>query len=316
MATKYAESYLYSMNPEYEKKLVESVLKADRLDQNSPEFDDIVYEFKHRQLASYMQKIFLSPNVVLISSLNPLPSQFSVFVAKDLKSKNQLRVFMDVSRVIRYDNVSGKYACVNIDQLIAMLISAVEDMAFVNERTRPQICTGNIKRMSMQCWASLFTHIIDYLHKISLDKNITARCKLLACMYFCDNMLGEDDGYKKMRFNALQWCGVSEREEQIILRYLDDEDADPFKNIKTFVIFVGKVLKIPTLSVDAFVERWLFLYGVKTVFALEYWPTFAAMITDAYTGCFINNQKTIEKVCGNNMVMLAKDIIDAGGKFV
>lgn len=316
MGIKYSESFLYNMNPEYEKKIVEALLKADRLNQNSAEFEDIIYEFKHRQLKPYLQKVFQSNNVVLLSSLNPLPTQFNVFVAKDLKSKNQQRVFIDVSRVITYDNIAGKYKCVNIDQLISMMLTGIEDMAFTNEKTRPLICTSEVRRLSMQCWASLFTNIIDYLHKISLDKNVTARCKLMACMYFADNMMGIEDGYKKMRYAALKWTGVSEREEDIILHYMDELETDPFKDIKSFIVFVSKVLKIPTLSIDAFVERWLFIYGTKTIFATEYWPAFATMMTDAYAGCFLNNQKTIEKICGSNMTMLAKEIIEAGGRFV
>ena len=106
-------------------------------------------------------------------------------------------------------------------------------------------------------------------------------------------------------------------EEDIIKMYVDKRnDVNPFLNIRTFVDFVADVLKIPTLTVDAIVEKWLFIYGTKTVFALEYWPALVTMITDAYVGCFINNQKTIEKVCGSNMVTLAKAIIDVGGSFV
>lgn len=317
MATKYSESYLYTMNPEYEKKIVECMLKAERLNQNDSKFDDIINEFKHRQMDNWMITIFQSKNCILLAPEVSLPTQFNVFVAKDVKSGNAKKVFMDVSRVIRYDNIAGKYKCVDIDQLIAQLIAATENFAFSDEKFRSVICTAKARTMSMQCWASLFTNIVDYLHKISLDKNLTARCKLMACMYFAENMSGIEDGYKKLRHAALSWTGLSDREEGIIEKYIETSDMpNPFKDIKTFISFVGHVLKIPTLSLDAFIERWLFIYGTKTAFATEYWPALAAMVTDAYVGCYINNQKTIEKICGPNMVMLAKEIIKTGGSLI
>ena len=65
-----------------------------------------------------------------------------------------------------------------------------------------------------------------------------------------------------------------------------------------------------TISVDIVVERWMHSYGVGTVFALEYFPAFSSMMTDAYIGGYLNSQKTIEKVCGTSMVNYSKDAID------
>ena len=37
------------------------------------------------------------------------------------------------------------------------------------------------------------------------------------------------------------------------------------------------------------------------------------MITDAYCGAYINNQKTIEKICGKNLITYSKAILSIGG---
>jgi hypothetical protein len=42
---------------------------------------------------------------------------------------------------------------------------------------------------------------------------------------------------------------------------------------------------------------------------MEYFPAFSAMITDAYNGGYLNQQKTIEKVCGAEMVEYSKQVI-------
>jgi hypothetical protein len=51
------------------------------------------------------------------------------------------------------------------------------------------------------------------------------------------------------------------------------------------------------------------LYGVGTVFALEFLPTFLSLITDAYCGVYLNMQKTIEKILGKDLVELGKSNI-------
>ena len=53
----------------------------------------------------------------------------------------------------------------------------------------------------------------------------------------------------------------------------------------------------------------MYLYGPGTLFALEYYPALAATITDAYCGAYLNNQKTIEKICGRDMIEFAKQVI-------
>ena len=73
-------------------------------------------------------------------------------------------------------------------------------------------------------------------------------------------------------------------------------DKDSFTNIKNFVDTIARILKVNALKVDNFIEKWVFLYKSGTQFATEYYPAFSSMLTNAYHGAYINNQKTIEKV--------------------
>ena len=60
----------------------------------------------------------------------------------------------------------------------------------------------------------------------------------------------------------------------------------------------------------------MFVYGTGTVFALELLPSFSNMLTDAYIGAYINNQKTIEKIAGTGMVEFTKTILTIGAESV
>ena len=50
----------------------------------------------------------------------------------------------------------------------------------------------------------------------------------------------------------------------------------------------------------------MYIYGTGTVFALELLPSFSNMLTDAYVGAYINNQKTIEKIAGTGKLSVAQ----------
>jgi hypothetical protein len=131
-------------------------------------------------------------------------------------------------------------------------------------------------------------------------------------MYFVENILGREfnSSYKALAGKVVD---LSEREQDMIIVQMDDED---FLNIKLFVEKISELIKVPNLKVDNVVDKWLYLYGVNTAFALEYFPALSAMLTDAFEGAYINNQKTIEKVVGNSLVQYTKLVIDKGGSLV
>ena len=60
----------------------------------------------------------------------------------------------------------------------------------------------------------------------------------------------------------------------------------------------------------------MYKYGPGTVFALELFPAFATMLTDAYVGAYINNQKSIEKIAGPSMVEFTKALLSIGAESV
>ena len=71
---------------------------------------------------------------------------------------------------------------------------------------------------------------------------------------------------------------------------------------------------MPSLTLDILVEKWLYLYGTGTQFALELYPAFASLVTNVYIGCYINNQKTIEKVVGKDIVTFTVGVLSIGGE--
>ena len=316
MAKNYASTYLYSMYNEYEKETIDFILKADRIDQNSSKFEDIVYEVKKRQVSPSLVKVLMSPNVILMSRPKPLSKAFKVFCAKDIKNDSTLRVFIDVSGIIKDDEASGKYVCNknNIDIFISYILDAMVSFIYYTPTGTDRIVSNSkIRSIGAKTFANLFSHVVDYLCKISTISGSKNKCSFMAAMYYLVNLLGADPNSDATKAVAKKAADISDREADIILLQMRSES---FQNIKFFVETVADVMHLNKLTLDTIVEKWMYVYGTGTVFALELLPSFSNMLTDAYVGAYINNQKTIEKIAGTGMVEFTKTILTIGAESV
>lgn len=316
MAKTYAASYLYGKYSEYEKKIFSFIMSGTEIDKNSNEFDDIKYEVRKRQVSSSLVKVLESKQVVLMSNEVPLSKAFKVFCAKDLKGpkKDKMKVFIDCSNIIKKDDKSGRYVCRgnNIDIFISYLVSAMHTFIYYADESR---ITSNSKIMSVgaQAFSLLFTHVVDYACKISSMPSQKNKCIYLASLYYLGNILGKDYTTEGCRRIAKKISGLSDRDAGIVDIQLKSESM---MNIKYFIETLSNILHLNKLTLDVVVERWMSIYGTGTIFSLEIFPAFASMITDAYVGAYINNQKTIEKIAGQNMTEFTKILLSIGAESV
>ena len=279
----------------------------------------IKYEVKRRQVSSALVKVLESKDVVLLAAdagTKPLPKAFKVFCAKDIKGpkKDKMKVFIDCSNIIRKDENSGRYVCnrSNIDIFVSYLVSAMITFIYYADEDR---IANNAKVMQIgaQGFANLFTHVVDYVCKISSMPSQKNKCMYLAALYYLGNLLGKDYTSEGNRRIAKKISGLSDREAGMIDIQIKKESM---MNIKFFVEAVSIILHLNKLTLDVVVEKWMQVYGTGTVFALEMFPAFASMITDSYVGAYLNNQKTIEKIAGTTMPDLTKALLTIGAESV
>lgn len=316
MAKTYAATYLYGQYAEYEKQIFSFIMSGSEIDKDTSDFDDIKYEVKKRQVSNSLVKILESKDVILMSNQIPLSKAFKVFCAKDLKGpkKNKMKVFIDCSNIIKRDESTGRYVCRgnNIDMFISYLVSAMHTYIYYADESRI-VSNNKIMSIGAQAFALLFTHAVDYVCKISSMPSSKNKCMYLASLYYLGNILDKDyttDGCHKI---AKKISGLSDREASIVDIQLKQESM---MNIKYFVETVSSILHLNKLTLDVVVERWMSIYGTGTVFALEIFPAFASMITDAYVGAYLNNQKTIEKIAGTTMTEYTKTLLQIGAESV
>lgn len=316
----YSDSYFYKQYPKYQKLLLDAIMTDPLIDKATEEFKGVVLDLKRQRTDEALLRILNSNNTVLLDCDTPLPRTFKVFCAKEMKGKDRgkIKVFIDASNCIVKDPKHGDYN-LNETALVSYLMNAGVAMIYHKNfdifRRR-----SNLNINITKCFANSFTHIIDFLAKVSIQESKKIQVTYLSAMYFLMGLLQLEDE-NKARDIAMKVADIS-RNEAILLEDamekacrkhsdIKEKDLNPYENIKIFVNCLRDAMHLnpKAVSLDIVVERWMMQFGPGTVFGLEYFPAFSAMMTDAYVGGYLNNQKTIEKVCGKDMVQYSKDVI-------
>lgn len=306
---KLSETYLYRRSPEYGKDIQELILKSERIDKTNESFSDIKYEIKRKNIDSTLVKALESDRIVLVLPLKPLPRSFKIITAGDIRDDKKVKVFIDCSGLIEV--TSTGYRLINNDatnKFISYLVAA--RTAFIIE-AKPEMLTMNseLTQSGTKAFAALTNYVLNYIGKININTENRNKSLYLASIYYQVNLLEKDIDSKSVKETALRISGISERQANII--EIDFEE-DSFKDIEKFINLVSNILHIKDLTIDAFIEKWMWLFHPCTVFGTELFVYFAEMLSDAYIGAYLNNQKTIENVAKQHMVDFTKALIRIG----
>lgn len=297
--TPISSCYLYSKMTGYTKVMANAILNARRIDKDTTEFaEDVGLEIKRSKAPIYLLKILTSKNTHLLLPEDPMPKPIRVFAAKDIKGNKKMNAFIDCSSIITEAN-NNRYK-VNPSILIAYLLSAKHNMMYYGIpgafSTKSQLVL-----LETRAYAKLFTHVIDYLGNISVIPENREKMLYLASKFFLYNQLKLTDD-NRVNEIAMKVADITESQQNLFNIATEGKDV---KTLPGFVDTVKTVFKMEKLTLSLVIEKWMFLYGSATVLALEFLPSFLTMITDAYSGVYLNNQKSIEK-------MLAKDLVELG----
>jgi len=306
----YSDTYLYSLvSDNYNKQLMQFIRTAHEVDKKDDSFKDIEYDVKRRQTSNAILNILQSDNIILMISENnlPLPKTFKVITATDIRTGEikKKKVFIDVTGII-YNN-DGVYKCNsrNVDILLSYLVNGAAQFIYYADPKRI-IMDRNMINEGAWCFSVLFTYVIDYLVKISVNGNMRNQIMYISSVYYLKTILNKDltDSHFKL---CKDISGLSDREIELLGIKFEEEN---YTNIKTFIHGISELCINEKITLDVIVNKWIYLYGQGTQFALELFPAFANMITNAYNGQFLNNQSAIEKQCGTHMVTFSKGILN------
>lgn len=308
----FSDTYLYGKS-DYEKVLFAFIMTADRVDKADKSFEDLRFDIKKRQVTNSLVKVLDSDQTVLCMSDTPLPKAYKVMVAKDVRGDKKLKVFIDVSIIIKKENGRYTYRAQDLDILVSYLLSALNTKIYF---TLPTKVLGRSAMIDAgaYCFSAMTFYILDYLRICSSTPNAKAKIYYVSTIYYLSCHLMKDPKAETTINRAKKISKITDREIEMMDIKLDKIN-NPYKNISTFCEVISAVLGT-TITVDTFIDKWMWLFGVGTQYGTEFYPAFASMLTNAYVGAMINNQKTIEKVCGPDMVEFTNELFKVGGELL
>lgn len=322
---KVSDSYLYQV-ADYNKKIFEYLMSAERVDKNADGFADVVYAVK-KQANSILMKVLLSDKVVLAIDPNNkgVSRPFKVIYVKDVKDRKQKRrVFIDCTGVIAYNN--GEYTCKKITTLIAYLMTAMTYIIYYNN---PNLVIGNhtIMKNGASAFTDMMLYVLGYLKAPITYADNKERMSFVLTEYYAYCIAGcsadGDYGYNL----AKQVSGIKEKKTCDFLHTLfsftfNGGECKLDKFIEKFAeVFLEQTKDAPVhknrtpLTVEAFAHRWMYAFGPSTFLGLECFVPFSQILTDCYSGAFINQQNTIEKVAsGKVVVAFTNELLKVGSE--
>lgn len=287
-----------------EKPLIDYIMKAERINKSSEAFKQIQSDIKTRQTSAILYRVLMMPNVVLAIADRELPASFKVFRAADVRAADKSpKVFIDLTGIVKL--VSGNLVCSKIDTLITYLTGALVQLLYY-DGSRQLTTNASVTRPATTCFVKLFTGVIDELRIIGYAEN-QLKIKYAVAVYFLTSLVGKP--IENARNLAANILGIAPKDAKAFDYFYSDEAME---NLNTFVTDLCENFKLKGFGTDTMLDRWMFKYGNGTMYGLELYPSFLTMLTNAYCGTYVNNQKTIEKYCGRDMVTVSTTIIRMG----
>ena len=305
----YSDTYIYNKGADaegsMERDLINFIRTSDRINVNSSAFEQIRNQVKVRQTTAVLYRILMNRNVVFCIGKTEAPASFKVFTAKDILTDKSRKVFIDVTGLFSLNN--GMYYCKEIDKLCAYLITALVNFLYYENNQR-FIDDSVICRSSMDCFIRLFTGILDNLRVANFAEN-RIKISYIVGVYYGFAVMGKPlDSARKY---AATVTGINLKDAS---GYDYGYKMEDFSNINKFITFLAENFHLNGLTTGVFLVRYMQMYGKGTIFGLELLPSFISIITNAYSGSFINSQKTIEKFCGREMINLSTEVLRLGAE--
>ena len=301
--------YFYALSNEkgnmVENDIIEYVTNAQRINYGDISFKAIKDQLKTRATSAVLYRILQRGEINLCIYKKELPSSFKVFCAKDKKSGGTgKKIFIDATGLIEYQQ--GQFYCKDIDRLATYLTGALVQMIYY---TDPGKLTNNgiLQKACVSAFVKMFSGVMDYLKVNNYIQN-RDRILYIAGVYFGYSVIGLDiDSARRISAVVNRVNPMDQKANDY--RYIEDD----LQTIDTFITSITNTFKLVGMNTAVFANKWIYLYGKGTIYALELYPIFISTMMYAYAGTYVNNWKRIETTCGKDMVDIATNVFKIGG---
>ena len=292
-----------------EKQIIDFLINGQRINYGDPSFKNIRDNLKSRVNAAVLYRLLQNGGIYFVIAKRELPAAFKIFYSKDPKSPSRHKaIFVDVTGLI-YEQ-GGVFYCKDIDKFSTYLLGVLATYLYYLDNNK-LLRNGALQRSSVSAFCKMFGGLLDYL-RVSGYIEHRSRILYITGVYFGINVMGLD--ISTARKVSMVANKLTAQEAQAADYYYVAEDE--FIDIDSFCNALINTFKLKGLTTGVVLDRWYFLYGKGTHFALELYPAFLQTILYAYSGTYLNNWKRIEAVTGRDMTDIATTVLKIGAESI
>lgn len=310
---KYNESYLYSKFTDIDKRIFGFLTTGEYVDRKDPSFKDISFDIKRRRAQAIVVDLLENSSklelIIAKDSSLAMPRSLKVFHAKDVQvGSNNTKTFIDVTNIIERKNGAYRIIYGKIDELITYLYEALHSLLY-NLDTNKIIGDSSILKSSTVAYAKCNTFILDHLRILDNVNNAKEIVKYMSAYFYNTNCMKRTSNVSEIQKISVMASGISANDMSYAEMFME---GNWNLNHYEFITTLSQVLKAPNLTHSVFFDKWSMLFGPSTCFAMEVYESFANMLIGAYCGAYVNNQKTIEKICGVEFAEFVERVQEIG----
>lgn len=300
---------LFQKVPAVKNELTQFMISAKEIDKSHESFTmNIVNLITLKSNFGFLKSVATSNKVKLLISAGKAQSEaLKVFMAKNVREgANNNVVYIDCTGIIKQEN--GSYVFCNSSTSIDLFISYLNQamtVAIYTARPFSIVRNTNLMTWAMGAYADMVSYVIQ-MNRISRVDHTIERTKFLAGMFFQINVMGMDKIYSLavLRDKAAHYAKITEAEIQTI-EYLLTRCEKPYTtDLASFVEAIRVCLNGVQFDITNFLNTWMDRFRPAAMYAPEYFPAFAAMLTSTYHNTQTYNQRTIDAEVDKKIVNL------------
>lgn len=230
-------------------------------------------------------------------SKQPIPSYVPCYLMVNPKTKQP----MAVCNVTLIGNMNRERTnlTINTRQLYTVMQTGAITLGCLNNWNAVSM-NQTICKLGAEIYSKIFTKVLDRMFAINLDVNKTDILKFKSAEFFLKNVLGKTN--ENNIHNIAYACTSGETSLNYLNQFdsiFTDSNGTAYKSFENFIEALSeKVEGLGELNLRSYLDNYMRMYGVSTLFALEYFPAFTHMISSMVIGAHLNAEHVIENLVG------------------
>ena len=164
------------------------------------------------------------------------------------------------------------------------------------------VSNQEVNKLGALMYAKMFVKVLDKMFAVNLDNIKADKLKFIAARFYIEKLLGKPWSESAMN-TCLTVCSNTTR--NTIISFNNELNPKAFDRLDNLIEMISERIEgCSGLTIRAFLDTFMRMYGTSAIFALEYLPLFFHAIFSVAVGAHLNSEFMIESLMGKDIERL------------